>query len=67
MAAQQEEQKQGLPEAGADDTALGSLPYVVAQLNKHGSNDEVLVLLHRAIYGRDGKAHGRKVRHSIFA
>ena len=35
---------------------------VVAGIGKHGSNDEVLILLHRALYGRDGKNTTRKVR-----
>jgi len=48
-------------EPGENDTPLGSIDEIVKAISKHGSNDEVLILLHRALYGRDGKATTRKV------
>jgi hypothetical protein len=50
------------PKPGANDTTLGSIEGVGTGLGRHGSNDEVLILLHRALYGRDGKASERKAR-----
>lgn len=51
---------------GEGDHTLGSIDYVAKQISKRGSTDEVLVLFHRALYGRDGKSTMRKVcRHVL--